>query len=374
MFYSNRAKINMTSTMLAQWLFLLQNLEKKQNRLQWSKRFEKLPGFKYVRKWQMDGIKRINHDISVKKQEILKLQREGKINEIITSTNTISVIKKGTGWLKEPKDYRDYDAPEKLSKIKSVSFLAKYTNTKYIIDQSKFTPIKDQGSLGACTAFAGCSQLEYYVKRKTGQDINLSELFLYLETRRNLGWEKEDTGAYIRTTMKTMASVGTCLEKEWTYNENDFTIDPPAYIYSRADDYKADSYFKIDTKQYDKKQVLSRIKSALQRNLPLTFGFSCYESALSQSSINGKIPYPTLNDTHSGGHAVLMVGYDDNIVIKNNQDNSATTGAFVFRNSWGKNWGDQGRGYIPYTYLLDGKISDIWCLIRMDYLNESRFK
>jgi len=373
MYNSDRAKKNMTNQMLAQWLFLLQNLEKKINRLLWTENFSKLPGFSYIRKQQLGGIKKIKLDIMVKKQEILQLQRSGKIDEIISPTNTINSIKKGTGWLKEPEDDRDYDAPEKLSQIKSTSFLALSTNNSYIIDQSKFTPIKNQGSIGSCTAFAGCSQLEYYLKRKTGQDINLSELFLYLETRRNLGWEKEDTGAYIRTTMKTMASVGTCLEKEWPYNESNFTTDPPAYIYPRADDYKADSYFKIDTKKYNKKQVLSRIKSALQKNLPLTFGFSCYDEPLTQSQLNGKIPYPTPNDTHVGGHAVLMVGYDDNMIIKNNQDNSTTMGAFVFRNSWGKKWGDKGLGYLPYEYLINDKINDIWCLIRMEYIIERRF-
>jgi len=373
---SNRAKINMTNQMLAQWLFLLQNLEKKQNILQWSEIFSRLPGYQHVRKWQMDGIKKIKDDILVKREEILQMQREGKINEIISPTNTINIIKKGTGWLQEPEDNRDYDEPDKLSTLKFVtSCNSDYENstTSHIIDQSEFTPIKNQGELGACTAFAGCAQLEYYVKRKTSKDVDLSELFLYLETRRNLGWELEDTGAYLRTTMKTMTSIGTCLEKHWPYNENKFSENPPAFVYPRADDYKADTYFKLDKKQYSKEQVLSRIKSTINRNMPLIFGFACYNSSLDQSTKDGKIPYPAICDESVGGHAVLMVGYDDAMIIKNIQDNSTTKGAFVIRNSWGEDWGNKGTGYIPYDYLLNGKLSDIWCLVKMDYLNESRF-
>jgi GNAT superfamily N-acetyltransferase len=39
------------------------------------------------------------------------------------------------------------------------------------------------------------------------------------------------------------------------------------------------------------------------------------------------------------GHSVTLVGYDD------------TKKRFVFRNSWGTNWGDAGYGYLPYEYL-----------------------
>ncbi len=359
--------------MQAQWLFLLQNLEKKQKRLKYTEWFSSLPGFKTLRKRQLKGIKKIKHDISTKKQEILKMQREDKIYEIISPNNKIDSIKKGTGWLKEPDDDRDHDAPEPLSALKSPSVTTAKYQSSYIIPQSEFTPIKNQKSLGSCTAHAGCAQLEYYIKRKTNKNVNLSELFLYLETRRNLGWELEDTGAYLRTTMKTMVSIGICLEKYWPYKIKKFTENPPAFIYPRADDYKVESYFKLDKRGYTKKQVLSRIKSALNKKLPLTFGFTCYESALTQARKTGQIPFPSAEDEVSGGHAVLLVGYDDNMIIKNTQDDSETIGAFIFRNSWGKRWGDKGRGYLPYDYLLKGHLDDIWCLFRADYLDESRF-
>lgn len=315
----------------------------------------------YDIRFELEKLERIENQLQ-KHYENLLVTREDPTN---LDENTF-----GKGWLPDPRDNRDYDAPDTL-KLDTMTFAAKQS---HIIDQSKFTEIKNQGSLGACTAFAGCSQLEYYVKKKTGADVNLSELFLYLETRRNLGWEKRDTGAYLRTVMKTMASIGTCLEKEWPYNIAKFSEDPPAHIYPRADDYKADSYFKIDKNQYSKDQVLSRIKSVINRNMPLIFGFTCYSNALRQGGSSGDIPYPNFQDSVSGGHAVLLVGYDDGKIITNTQDNSTTTGAFIIRNSWGKTWGDKGRGAIPYEYLLNHKMSDIWCLIRADYLNEERFQ
>jgi hypothetical protein len=57
---------------------------------------------------------------------------------------------------------------------------------------------------------------------------------------------------------------------------------------------------------------------------------------------------PTKNDTIIGGHAVLIVGYND------------VTKQFKFKNSWGTSWGNRGYGYLPYEYYLNGDLTDIW--------------
>ena len=43
-------------------------------------------------------------------------------------------------------------------------------------------------------------------------------------------------------------------------------------------------------------------------------------------------------------YGVLIVGYNDNL--------SDGKGYFTFKNSWGKNWGDKGYGYISYDYFV----------------------
>ena len=42
---------------------------------------------------------------------------------------------------------------------------------------------------------------------------------------------------------------------------------------------------------------------------------------------------------YKGSHAIALWGYDDN------------TRTFVFRNSWGTNWGTKGYGHMPYEYV-----------------------
>ena len=39
------------------------------------------------------------------------------------------------------------------------------------------------------------------------------------------------------------------------------------------------------------------------------------------------------------GHAICVVGYSD------------PRQHFIFKNSWGEDWGDDGYGYIPYSYM-----------------------
>ena len=70
------------------------------------------------------------------------------------------------------------------------------------------------------------------------------------------------------------------------------------------------------------------------------------------SSINfvgadGKIPYPGKGEKIVGGHAIVAAGYDDKMVINNSKP-----GAFLIRNSWGKTWGEDGYGWLPYDYVL----------------------
>ena len=60
---------------------------------------------------------------------------------------------------------------------------------------------------------------------------------------------------------------------------------------------------------------------------------------------------PAPGESIVGGHAVMVVGYDD----------SAQT--FLVRNSWGPNWGMDGYFTMPYAYLTSANLaSDFWTI------------
>lgn len=48
----------------------------------------------------------------------------------------------------------------------------------------------------------------------------------------------------------------------------------------------------------------------------------------------------------SGAHSMTIVGYDDDVVASD-----GSKGAFIVMNSWGKDWGDRGRFYMPYELI-----------------------
>jgi C1A family cysteine protease len=120
--------------------------------------------------------------------------------------------------------------------------------------------------------------------------------------------------------------------------------------------------------------LLNQIKTYLAAGLPSMFGFTVYGS-YTQTAATGKIPYPTRGDKIVGGHAIVAVGYDDNIKIKNTNPGAVeTTGAILIRNSWGTGWGSSGYGWLPYDYVLKGLAVDWWSLLKNEWVDTGVFK
>lgn len=235
------------------------------------------------------------------------------------------------------------------------------------------SPIENQGSLGSCTANAGVGIVEYFEKRAFGKHIDASRLFVY-KTTRNLMHATGDTGAYLRSTMSALVLFGVPPEEYYKYVISDFDKEPPAFCYSFAQNYQSISYYRLDPSGTLKSDLLNRIKTNLSGNLPSMFGFTVYNSYV-QASATGKIPYPTSGERIAGGHAVVAVGYDDKLKIKNTNPGAAeTTGALLIRNSWGAGWGAGGYGWLPYAYVLKGLAIDWWSLLTNEWIDTGAFK
>lgn len=340
-----------------------------------------------------------------------------------------------TGYLKDPKDTRDYtlqtfkdpskfiplvNASSEQEKIKQEqqsanNRFATALNEKFNIndvnmtelapkyDIVKFlTKIRDQLNLGSCTSFATSAIVEYFSKIINNTTLQMSTLYTYKMTRNLMRLfegmkETGDTGAFLRSVMRSLAMYGFVTEKEYPYIVRNFDNPISEELKEYGNFYQALRYLRVDHQgiRNDRQAVVNDLKKWAWFEVPIIFGFTCYDSCLAQSSANatrGKIPFPDptalSNEQSSGGHAITIVGYDDNMVINNfSRDRtrllSKTTGAFIIRNSWGLNWGNvlaedkknySGYGYFPYQYVLSGLANDFWVLLSQEFLDMKQFE
>jgi C1A family cysteine protease len=278
------------------------------------------------------------------------------------------------GWLPDYPDFRDYtpihiSVKDHLEKLKSKDTIS----LPAAVDLREWcSPIEDQGELGSCTANAGVGLLEYYERRSFGKYLDASRLFLY-KTTRDLLHLTGDSGAYLRSTLGALVLFGVPPEEYWPYEIERFDEEPSAFCYSFAQNYRTIRYFRFDPPGTGRAELLTQIKTYLSQGMPAIFGFTVYNS-YEQAETTGKIPFPLPEENVVGGHAVMAVGYDNKMIIRNNSRKGAqNTGAFLIRNSWGEKWGNEGYGWLPYEYVLKGLAEDWWTLLKSEWVDTGQF-
>lgn len=204
--------------------------------------------------------------------------------------------------------------------------------------------IYNQGDLGSCTANALAGLYQYNeIAQKKVPNFMPSRLFIYYNERYLDGTVMFDSGARLRDGIRALAKWGVPDENLWPYHVQNFKNKPTDDVYKAASVDIITQYSRISQKIQD-------LRVCLAQGHPFTIGFVVYESFESDAvAKTGIVNMPSYNERSLGGHAVLVVGYND------------AQGRFLVRNSWGSNWGQGGYFTIPYEYILNSDLTgDIW--------------
>ena len=244
------------------------------------------------------------------------------------------------GWVPQLPDQRDLLLPLALPDVEIPSSVDL---------RNHMPPIGNQGQLGSCTAWASTAAYRYELDRLGLPDFEPSELAHYYWTRSLEGTTRSDAGASIRDAVKTLAKVGVVEQSAWPYDVAMFSKAPPASVKRSAKRHIALQYQAV-------MQSFTALQSALAAGLPVVVGISVYASfETPQVERTGDVPMPLHREQLLGGHAVVVVGYDN------------ATAKWLVRNSWGPSWGMAGYFHLPYAYLTNpGLSSDFWTVSKVD--------
>jgi len=240
---------------------------------------------------------------------------------------------------RDPDDERDFKMSSDMRKL-SISMAVDHT--------PEMSSIKDQGRLGSCVGFAVSALKEWQEQieheeevdagkrdRRKGKEYDLSESWVYWNSKKIDPWPGEE-GTSIRYAMKVLNRLGVPTEKAWPYD--DIKIGKPKRWAPLIAKWAwIGKYWRVDN--------LQELKIALQKT-PVPIGIACFREIFYVGS-NGIVAYPANENDMYGGHAVCAVGYDDEKRL------------VKFKNSWGKGWGDDGYGYLSYSYIND-YLWDAW--------------
>lgn len=206
--------------------------------------------------------------------------------------------------------------------------------------RSGCSDIVDQGDLGSCTSNAIVSGLREYIllEDKAITPLRLSRIYHYWWERYLEGTVNEDSGATLRDGMKVLNKYGVCTEETRPYNIEDFEVTPTEIENQEAQNYTIPAYERLLS--------IDQIKHAVFNNNIVVFSITLYTSFEKKTKKDGIVHMPCFLEKKLGGHAMCIVGYNDNFL----------NGSFIVRNSWGESFGDKGYCYIPYKmykYFMD---------------------
>jgi hypothetical protein len=209
--------------------------------------------------------------------------------------------------------------------------------------------LRSQGGRGTCVAHATLAlreQLE--IAAGAPKNINLSEQFVYWWCKAHDGIPAT-SGTYVAVALRCLRELGAPLEEMWPYVSDPVGPDegqgpPPAGCANGDPALRTARTIELNPSD------IGGIKTCLAEGRAVAFSVPVFDSWYYSGASRrwGKITLPLPGEAEDGGHAMTLVGYQD--------DPAAPGGGyFLVRNSW-QPWSydgvwQEGYGAISYAYI-----------------------
>ncbi len=224
------------------------------------------------------------------------------------------------------------------------------------LDLSLYCPeVRNQGDISSCVGWSAgyaAMTIERAILNGWTDKVEItknanSALFVYNQLASG-----DCLGVRMPKALQLMADKGNCLAREYDFDINDCGAEVPQSLIQRAQKFRIDEYIRLFDPQDAPEDKIRNVKLVISQQKPVIVGMKVLNNFYDiQRGDQSWIP--TIGDrTYAGGHAMVVVGYDDDRFFKPGQDISPKMkGAFKIMNSWGKNWGDAGFIWVRYAHF-----------------------
>ncbi len=221
------------------------------------------------------------------------------------------------GFVMTPEEQAIYDALEPDPEIERMTFRDRFDWR----DHDGVTPAKNQLDCGSCWAFAAAGAVEAGIKINYGIELDISEQ----QAIDCNGVGSDCDGGQPSVAYSVYKDPGAVSEADYPYTASD------------DGNCRQGAYEKVGIVGGSTPitNTLAAIKYNVENYGPINTGMRAYEDF--DSYTGGCYENPGTQPTN---HAVLIVGWDDSMC--------GGQGAWICKNSWGQNWGENGFFYIKY--------------------------
>ena len=202
------------------------------------------------------------------------------------------------------------------------------------------SPVKNQGRAGACWTFAFGESLETALIKATGIRYDISENYIQnLQIRYSeFGFLTSDEGGIDYLALANVINWLSVSEKDDEYDE---VGKLSVFVDSANKTRLQDAYFIMPNAT----DYVGEVKKAILNYGAVSIS---YASSNDEPYYNEKTSAQYTNESLSPTHGVAIIGWDDNYSTDNFLITPPGNGAWIVKNSWGSDWGDEGYFYLSY--------------------------